>query len=148
MLITLSRRNAICQSVAKVQLTGVAPLGAVSHRFNFFKIKFNYYSLQMLGVGYSFPIHFLHSTLVLFIILYQPFFLFIRIVPFYNTVSPLNCRHPFVLFFTLSFMICFTLLPFDIRYASLNHFCYLSPNDVFSISASSQFLSFPGQSPL
>ena len=34
MLITLSRRTAICQSVAEVQLTGLAPLGAVSHRFN------------------------------------------------------------------------------------------------------------------
>ena len=34
MLITLSRRVAICQSVAEDQLTGVAPLGAVSHRFN------------------------------------------------------------------------------------------------------------------
>ena len=34
MLITLSRRTAICQSVAEVQLTGVVPLGAVSHRFN------------------------------------------------------------------------------------------------------------------
>ena len=32
MLITLSRRAAICQSVAEVWLTGVAPLGAVSHR--------------------------------------------------------------------------------------------------------------------
>ena len=38
MLITLSRRTAICQSVAEVQLTGVAPLGAVSHRFNFFNL--------------------------------------------------------------------------------------------------------------
>ena len=38
MLITLSRRTAICQSVAEVYLTGVAPLGAVSLRFNFFKI--------------------------------------------------------------------------------------------------------------
>ena len=37
MLITLSRRAAICQSVAQVYLTGVAPLGAVSHRFNFLK---------------------------------------------------------------------------------------------------------------
>ena len=37
MLITLSRRTAICQSVAEVQLTGVAPFGAVSHRFNFNK---------------------------------------------------------------------------------------------------------------
>ena len=37
MLITLSRRSAICQSVAEVYLTGVASLGAVSHRFNFFK---------------------------------------------------------------------------------------------------------------
>ena len=35
MLITLSRRAAICQSVAEVQLTGLAPLGAVSHRFFF-----------------------------------------------------------------------------------------------------------------
>ena len=34
MLITLSRRTAICQSVAEVQLTGEVPLGAVSHRFN------------------------------------------------------------------------------------------------------------------
>ena len=34
MLITLSRRAAICQSDAEVQLTGVVPLGAVSHRFN------------------------------------------------------------------------------------------------------------------
>ena len=36
MLITLSRRAAICQSVAEVQLTGLAPLGAVSHRFIIF----------------------------------------------------------------------------------------------------------------
>ena len=35
MLITLSRRAAICQSVAEVKLTGMAPLGAVRHRFNF-----------------------------------------------------------------------------------------------------------------
>ena len=35
MLITLSRRAVICQPVAEVYLTGVAPLGAVSHRFNF-----------------------------------------------------------------------------------------------------------------
>ena len=34
MLITLSRRAAICQSVAGVLLAGVAPLGAVSHRFD------------------------------------------------------------------------------------------------------------------
>ena len=33
MLITLSRRTAICQSVVEVQLTRVASLGAVSHRF-------------------------------------------------------------------------------------------------------------------
>ena len=36
MLITLFCRAAICQSVAEVYLTGVGPLGAVSHRFNFF----------------------------------------------------------------------------------------------------------------
>ena len=41
MLITLSRRTAISQSVAEVWLTGVAPLGAVSHRFNL--IFFNCY---------------------------------------------------------------------------------------------------------
>ena len=35
MLFTLSHRAAICQSDAEVYLTGVAPLGAVSHRFNF-----------------------------------------------------------------------------------------------------------------
>ena len=35
MLITLSRRTAICQSVSEVYLTSVVPLGAVSHRFNF-----------------------------------------------------------------------------------------------------------------
>ena len=38
MLITLSRCAAICQSVAQVQLTGVAPLETVSHRFIFFFI--------------------------------------------------------------------------------------------------------------
>ena len=36
MLITLSRRAAICQSVAEIQLTGVAPLGAVSKSLNLF----------------------------------------------------------------------------------------------------------------
>ena len=35
MLITLSRHTAICQSIAEVELTGVAPLGALSQRFNF-----------------------------------------------------------------------------------------------------------------
>ena len=34
MLITLSRRTVICQSAAEVNLAGVAPLGAVSYRFN------------------------------------------------------------------------------------------------------------------
>ena len=38
MLITLSRRAAICQSVAEVQLTGVTPLGAVSHSFNLIQL--------------------------------------------------------------------------------------------------------------
>ena len=36
MLITLSHRTAICQSVAEVQLTDVAPLGA----FNLFQFNF------------------------------------------------------------------------------------------------------------
>ena len=35
MLITSSHRAAICNLVADVQLTGVAGLAAVSHRFNF-----------------------------------------------------------------------------------------------------------------
>ena len=39
MLITLSRRAAICQSVAEVQLTGLAPLGAVSHRLRLYYSK-------------------------------------------------------------------------------------------------------------
>ena len=54
MLITLSRRTAICYSVAEVQLTGVAPIGAVSHRFDlifdslhcsFFEIPFRIYGI-------------------------------------------------------------------------------------------------------
>ena len=40
MLITLSRRAAICQSVAEVQLTGVDPFEAASHKFNYFYILF------------------------------------------------------------------------------------------------------------
>ena len=48
MLITLSHHAAICQSVAEVQLTSVAPLGAVSHRFNFFKNKiYNFYNIRV-----------------------------------------------------------------------------------------------------
>ena len=43
MLITLSRRTDICQSVSEVYLTSVAPLGAVSHIFIFF----NGYGLEM-----------------------------------------------------------------------------------------------------
>ena len=42
MLITLYRRTAICQSVSEVYLTGVAPLGAVSHRFNLIFLKLLY----------------------------------------------------------------------------------------------------------
>ena len=38
MVITLSRRIAICQSVAEVLLNGVAPLEAVSHRFDLIKL--------------------------------------------------------------------------------------------------------------
>ena len=38
MPITLSRHTAICLLVAEVLLTGVAPLGAVSHRFNVFHL--------------------------------------------------------------------------------------------------------------
>ena len=41
MLITLSCRATICQSVAEVKLTGMALLGAVSHIFN---IQFNFIS--------------------------------------------------------------------------------------------------------
>ena len=34
-----TRRTVICQSVAEVQLTDVAPLGGVSHRFNSLNLK-------------------------------------------------------------------------------------------------------------
>jgi hypothetical protein len=34
MIITLSSCTSLCQSVAEVSLSGVAPLGAISHRFN------------------------------------------------------------------------------------------------------------------
>ena len=43
MLITLSRRTAVCQSVAEVELTGVAHLGAVSHRFYYYYYCYYYY---------------------------------------------------------------------------------------------------------
>ena len=42
MLIKLSRRIGICQSVAKVYLTGVVPMRALSHRFKFIFILINY----------------------------------------------------------------------------------------------------------
>ena len=42
MLIALCRRAAICQSVSEVLLTGVAPLGALSHRFNLINLNLNY----------------------------------------------------------------------------------------------------------
>ena len=50
MLITLSRLTAICQSVAEVNFTVVAPLGAVNHRFNLINIykTNNYIWLQFL----------------------------------------------------------------------------------------------------
>ena len=38
-MLIISRRTAICQPVAEVSLTGVAPLGAVSHRINFILLK-------------------------------------------------------------------------------------------------------------
>ena len=43
MLITLSRRTVICQSVAEVKLTGVAPAGAASQIFTFF-INIEFYN--------------------------------------------------------------------------------------------------------
>ena len=46
MLITQFRRTATCQLVAEVYLTGVTPLGAVSHRFNNFNLK-----LLLINVG-------------------------------------------------------------------------------------------------
>ena len=47
MLITLSRRTAIWQSVAEV--TGGAPLGAVSNRFNFSPSLYH----EVLGRGFG-----------------------------------------------------------------------------------------------
>ena len=46
MLITLPRCTAICQSVAENWLTGVAPLGVVSHRFIFFILTCPYVLLS------------------------------------------------------------------------------------------------------
>ena len=40
MLITILNRTAICHSVAEIQLTSVAPLGAVNNIFNYF-LNFN-----------------------------------------------------------------------------------------------------------
>ena len=51
MLITLSRRTAICQSVAEVQLTSVVTLGAVSHRFIYFYVV--YCSIYVIQVPYQ-----------------------------------------------------------------------------------------------
>ena len=50
MLITLSRSTVICQSVAEDQLTGVAPLGAVSHRSNFILFFIFIYLFCMPGI--------------------------------------------------------------------------------------------------
>ena len=41
MLITLSRRAVTCQSVVEVRWTGVASLGAASHRFKFLYSRWN-----------------------------------------------------------------------------------------------------------
>ena len=52
MPIILSCRAAICQSVAEVYLTVVAPLGAVGHRFNFrfFKSPLNHFEIVVIYV--------------------------------------------------------------------------------------------------
>ena len=39
MLITLPRRTVICQSVVGVWLSGIAPLGALSHIFDFLRVN-------------------------------------------------------------------------------------------------------------
>ena len=50
MLITLSRRNSICQSAAEVHLTDVAPLGSISYSL----FLFNYYYYEIyLNLGFS-----------------------------------------------------------------------------------------------
>ena len=48
MLITLSRRTAICQSFADVKLTGVAPLRAVSYKFILILISILLYVISFL----------------------------------------------------------------------------------------------------
>ena len=53
MLITLSRRTAICQSFAEVCLNGMAPLGAVSHRFRSSVATFLYLSNPVPQVPFS-----------------------------------------------------------------------------------------------
>ena len=53
MLITLSRRTTICQSVAEVYMSGVVPLGAVSHRFNYNIFKINVPNINPPGGTFS-----------------------------------------------------------------------------------------------
>ena len=79
MLITLSRRAAICQSVAEVYLTGVTPMGAVSHRFNF-NFDIIYYIQQVTGVFFFYLSH--YTFILLFVLgfflvnIYNMFFYF------------------------------------------------------------------------
>ena len=47
MLITLSCRVGICQSVAEVQLTDVPLLGALNHRFNFLNFDLTFQCLTL-----------------------------------------------------------------------------------------------------
>ena len=71
MLISLSCRTAVIQSVAAVYLTRVVPLGAVSHKFDFFYVfekvrsEQNFFSVvkivHLILDGYEF-ISFLHLT--------------------------------------------------------------------------------------
>ena len=52
MLITLSHHTDICQSVAEVWLTDVAPMGAVSHRFNLTLIECKLRVIKVVEIVY------------------------------------------------------------------------------------------------
>ena len=78
MLITLSRRTAICQSVAEVQLTGVAPLGSVSHRSRIMNLPLMKFSLLPCGLRHTLFLNFFLQALTH----YQVFF---NDLHFYNS---------------------------------------------------------------
>ena len=70
MLITLSCRTAICQSVTEVSLTGVATLGAVSHIFNCFNQISNNNNIEKKEISTNVETK-MHKTVCLSTLLYR-----------------------------------------------------------------------------